>query len=105
MDEAGDASAVLLRDVHCALLLALGSGKGLGASDARQPGSATISSPEEHSPSPWTLRVSQAVLAAPLDVAPDDAKVLSPGCLGPSCCGLQMHAFIVLAKLHDDQHG
>ncbi|KAK9833054.1 hypothetical protein WJX74_005940 [Apatococcus lobatus] len=74
VDEAADASAVLLRDVHCALLLAMGTGKGLGAADARQPGSATISSPEEHSPSPWTLRVSQAVLAAPLDVAPDDAK-------------------------------
>ncbi len=76
VDEAGDATAVLLRDVHCALLLAAGTGKGLGAVDARRPGSATISSPEEHSPSPWTLRTAQAVLAAPLDVAPEDSKVL-----------------------------
>lgn len=73
IDAAGSASAVLLRDIHCALLRAIEE-KGLER-DKPQPGQARLLSPDSAGPVPWTANVARVLLSAPVTKASVPAKV------------------------------
>ena len=73
IDAAGSASAVLLRDMHCALLRAI-EDKGLER-DKPQPSQARLLSPDSAGPVPWTANVARLLLSAPATKAAVPAKV------------------------------
>lgn len=75
-DDAGIASGLLLREVHCALLRGV-EGRGLGADGADAPRSARLVAADAQAASAWTSRVSKAVLDAPPFAVDDDARVRS----------------------------
>lgn len=70
------ASAIVLRDVHCALLRAI-EGKDLGKPDQAVP-QAKLMSPDSTAALFWTARVAKAILAAPLPSV-DEAGQVSLG--------------------------
>lgn len=74
IDAAGSASAVLLRDIHCALLRAIEGPQGLQR-DKPQPTQARLLSPDSAGPVPWTANVARMLLSAPATKAAVPAKV------------------------------
>ncbi|KAK9803241.1 hypothetical protein WJX73_008882 [Symbiochloris irregularis] len=71
-DLKGVASAVVLRDAHCALLRAY-EGRGLEW-DKEPPQSVALYHPDSQTPSPWPERAAHAILAAPDGWLDDEAR-------------------------------
>ncbi len=78
IDSAGSASAVVLRDIHCALLRVIqnqGVEKEKKEGSQGQPMTAKLFSPDSGGSVPWTAHVAQLILAAPPTKAAATAKV------------------------------
>ena len=87
IDMQGTASAVVLRDVHCALLKGA-LGRGFNRTGAPRPQAAQLQGDGKDEARDWTLHVSSALLGStePLDAA---AKVIAITlCLSRSNCTL-----------------
>lgn len=67
------ASAVVLREIHCALLRGV-EGKDLGKPDQATP-QAKVSSADSSAATSWTERTARAILAAPLASIDDSVRV------------------------------
>ena len=72
-DDAGLASGLVLREVHCALLRGA-EGKGLSADGAEAPRTVKLAAADALATT-WIGRVSKAVLDAPPFAVDDDARV------------------------------
>ena len=90
IDTAGSASAVLLRDLHCALLRAV-EDKGL-EKEKPQPSQAKLLSPDSAGPVPWTANVARVILSAPVTRTTVPAQVLLN--LVQPCCTFSTEAAI-----------
>jgi hypothetical protein len=72
-DDAGLASGLVLREIHCALLRGA-EGKGLSAEGADAPRTAKLATADSLAAT-WTGRVSKTILDAPPFAVDDDARV------------------------------
>lgn len=93
-DDASMASAVLLRDIHCAFLRVV-EGKGCVAGE---PPRWAKANDDDKSLEHWTQRVSLCLLRAPLDEVDEETRVIwhaAGRCRCPSCpegvCGSLQH--------------
>jgi hypothetical protein len=73
-DDAGIASGLVLREVHCALLRGV-DGRGLGSEGAEAPRTARLAATDAQAATAWTSCVSKAILNAPPLAVDDDARV------------------------------